>query len=413
MPRVLFDDFTVATLSDVDGRAPPTRPGSELWNERNAVVATIDATDDYATIPDSDESLAAINYALSPSIRHEVSCTVVVNDTTGGIYVGPSLWEDPNFGAGNLDSVYFRYDTTNGWYVLGWPGSTDTYSATNPNTTPVTMKLVRNGNTIEGYVDGTLRVSGSLTGGVFDGVSLYPGWTIGDFASGGNSPYIDDFEVREDVTMTASAGSIAVTGQDVTLTTSADITMPAAAGSIAVTGQDVTLTYLRVLSMVASGGSVAVTGQDVTLTTGASLTLVASPGSFTVSGKIVTLSVIGVYSFAFALDGTPIPIDIEGDGEQGLPVLGDGAMRSPAGHLHSLIHSGRPWAKTWPLSTPWGVRSTLLGYEAILKTPGRHTATGYLIGSSIAVYVTQWDREEFPGSLTYCRLTFTLEEADP
>jgi hypothetical protein len=101
--------------------------------------------------------------------------------------------------------------------------------------------------------------------------------------------------------ITAGAGTFALTGQDVALiyTPAGAYTLAAGAGNFALTGQDVNLRAARKIT--AEAGSFALTGQAVNLlyTPAGSYTLTADAGQFVLTGQNVTLRYSGAAELGF------------------------------------------------------------------------------------------------------------------
>lgn len=127
-------------------------------------------------------------------------------------------------------------------------------------------------------------------------------------------------------TLDATAGTVTVTGQSVTLTVARTLTVTAAtvteagqsvavgvtrqidatAGAVTLTGQSVGLTVQR--SLVATAGTVAVSGQSADVTVTRQLTAVA--GTITTTGQSVDLTATG--PVAYALDVLPATVTVAG-----------------------------------------------------------------------------------------------------
>lgn len=114
--------------------------------------------------------------------------------------------------------------------------------------------------------------------------------------------------------LTASAGSYAYTGQQATVSRNRQLT--ASAGAYALAGQSATLTKSRLI--VASAGAYTYTGQSATLTyvgSAVNYSLTALAGSYALSGQSATLTksrVINASAGSYSLTGRPATITYSG-----------------------------------------------------------------------------------------------------
>jgi hypothetical protein len=151
-------------------------------------------------------------------------------------------------------------------------------------------------------IDGD-TVSGTWDIGADEYVSGGGGYTL-TASSGSMTLTGQSASLLFDRILSAGAGSVVLSGQDVSLLR--DALLAAEAGAYALTGQDASLLLNRLLS--ADAGSVALTGYDVTLTytpTGG-YTLSAESGSFTLAGSDASLLMgrkLAAESGSITLDG--------------------------------------------------------------------------------------------------------------
>lgn len=127
--------------------------------------------------------------------------------------------------------------------------------------------------------------------------------------SGNGWGRILEIELSIDYSMTASQGSIALTGQTVAL--KASLKMVAGLGSFVLAGQNAVMSYGKI--MVASMGSFSLTGQDVLLKVGRYMSAVQ--GSFTLTGQDITMTsqrIMRAVVGSFTLTGQVVRFAVNG-----------------------------------------------------------------------------------------------------